>query len=97
MKTIVSEHDFIQAFVDYDRTANFTYEAREALFEYIEELEESMNEEFELDVIAICSEYNEYKDIDQYNNENDTPYLSRDDVEGLAVKVGDVGFVCYSY
>jgi hypothetical protein len=42
-----------------DRKENFTYEGRKALYAYFEEYEESTGEEIELDVIAICCEYNE--------------------------------------
>jgi len=38
-----------------DRANNFSYEALELLFNMFEELDENM----ELDVIAICCEYNE--------------------------------------
>jgi hypothetical protein len=59
MKTTVSRYDFERAFVDADRKDNFTYEGLAVLFDYLEELEASTGEEIELDVIAICCEYNE--------------------------------------
>lgn len=59
MKTAVSRYDFERAFVDADRKENFSYEGLGLLFAYFEDLEESMDEEIELDVIAICCEYAE--------------------------------------
>jgi len=56
MKTTVSRYDFERAFVDADRKENFSYEALGLLFDYFEE---QTGEEIELDVIAICCEYNE--------------------------------------
>jgi len=59
MKTTVSNHDFIEAFRAYDRMDNFSYEALNLLFEYFEEYEDSTGQEIELDVIAICCDFNE--------------------------------------
>lgn len=60
MKTTVNKFDFVRAFDTADRGNNFSRPAREALFEYLEELEESSGEEMELDVIAICCDWSEY-------------------------------------
>jgi hypothetical protein len=57
MKQTVNKHDFVDAFRVMDRLENFTYEAREALFYYLEQDEEDTGEERELDVIALCCEY----------------------------------------
>jgi hypothetical protein len=59
MKTTVSKYDFECAFVDADRKENFSYEALGLLFDYFESYEEETGQEIELDVIAICCEYNE--------------------------------------
>ena len=55
----VTESYFIQAFEDMGRENNFSIEAREALYEYLEELSEEQGEPIELDVIAICCEFSE--------------------------------------
>ena len=60
MKQTISQSDFHDAFIRMDRKENFSWEARELLFEYFEEVDEEM----ELDVIAICCEY--------YENDADT-------------------------
>jgi hypothetical protein len=57
MKQTVNKHDFHDAFRIMDRLENFTYEAREALFDYLEQYEEGLTEEIELDVIALCCDY----------------------------------------
>lgn len=59
MKITVSKYDFERAFSDANRGDNFSYEAKHLLFDYFEELEESCGIEIELDVIAICCEYEE--------------------------------------
>lgn len=59
MKQTITRYDFERAFVDANRKENFSYEGLGLLFSYFEDLEESMDEEIELDVIAICCEYTE--------------------------------------
>lgn len=59
MKQSVDFHTFDQAFREL-RPDNFSYEGRHALFEYIEEFEDSTGEEIEFDVIALCCDFAEY-------------------------------------
>jgi len=59
MKTTVSFYDFREAFRNYDRENSYTREGLMMLFEYFEELEGDIGEEIELDVIAICCDYDE--------------------------------------
>jgi hypothetical protein len=59
MKQTVNNTDFHSAFGYMDRLNNFTYEGRNALFEYLEQLEEDTGVEYELDVIALCCEYSQ--------------------------------------
>lgn len=60
MYTRVSFYDFQRAFNDANRAENFTYSELEALFNYLEELEEDTGEQIELDVIALCCEFSAY-------------------------------------
>lgn len=55
----VTETDFIRAFDECGRGNNFSFEAREALYEYLEDLSESLGEDIELDVIGICCDFSE--------------------------------------
>mgnify|MGYP000120823213 CR=1 FL=1 len=59
MKQSVDFHTFDQAFRELSPD-NFSYEGRHALFEYIEEFEDSTGEEIEFDVIALCCDFAEY-------------------------------------
>jgi hypothetical protein len=58
MKTTVSFYSFRDQFTAI-RPKNFTYEGLTALWEYLEEYEESTGEELELDDIAICCDFSE--------------------------------------
>jgi hypothetical protein len=50
---------FREQFDTYGRGDNFSYDGLDALFEYLEEMEDSTGEEMQLDVIALCCEYTE--------------------------------------
>ena len=63
MKTTVSCRDFIQAFRSAGRADQFSLTGLIALFDYLEELEADIGEEFELDVIALCCDYTEYSSV----------------------------------
>ena len=65
MKQTIGFCQFCDAFRDMDRKENFSYDGLLVLFDYFEELEDSTGEDIELDVIAICCDYNElsYNDI----------------------------------
>jgi hypothetical protein len=80
MKTTVSRYDFERAFADYNRKEDFSYEGLRLLFDYLEEYEESTGEEVELDVIAICCEYNEESTADIARNYSiDLAHLDAED------------------
>jgi hypothetical protein len=51
----ISQRQFIDAFHNMNRSANFSYASLCALYDYFEHIDENM----ELDVIAICCEYEE--------------------------------------
>ena len=61
MKETVNESRFIEAFNTL-RPDNFSRNALVALFDYLDQLEQDLGEEQELDVIAICCEWTEYRD-----------------------------------
>ena len=60
MKTTVTSHQFVEAFRACGRESQFSRAALFALFEYLEEYENSTGEEIELDPIGICCEFAEY-------------------------------------
>lgn len=74
---------FIRRFEDYKRVAtlenpngNFTRKGLRALFGYLNDLSE---EDIKLDVIALCCDFSEYKNLDEYckdyKTENTENYL----------------------
>ena len=61
MKTTVTETQFKDAFKNYGREDNFSYDGLTALFEWFEEYEESTGVEVEFDCIAICCDFSEHE------------------------------------
>lgn len=51
---------FVDAFRRMDREDQFSREALEALFNYLEEYEQDTGEDLELDVVGLCCEFTEY-------------------------------------
>ncbi len=60
MKTTVNRHDFVRAFETCGRKDQFSTGALWALFEYLEEYEDSCGVELELDPVGICCEWAEH-------------------------------------
>jgi hypothetical protein len=58
MKQSVNFSAFVDAFHACDRYDSYGYEALKVIFEYLEQYEEETGQEIELDVIAICCDYN---------------------------------------
>jgi hypothetical protein len=59
MKTTIDFSDFREAFRRYGRADSYTAEGLEMLFNHFEEMESDTGTEMELDVIAICCDYDE--------------------------------------
>lgn len=62
MKQTINRYEFVEAFRSMDRYDCFGYTALQALFDYLEDYEDSTGEEMELDVIAICCDWTNYDD-----------------------------------
>ncbi len=61
MKQTINVNDFRDAFTEYGRNDNFSYDGLGALFDYLEDYEEDTGEELDLDVVALCWDFTEYK------------------------------------
>jgi|TARA_R100000093_G_scaffold58867_1_gene30793 hypothetical protein len=61
----LTEHDFINLTNKFSQHKdNFSYEGKKALFEYLQEYEQSTDEQIEFDYIALCVDYSEYDNLD---------------------------------
>ena len=93
MKITVSESQFRDAF--QRRPDNFSYEGLSALFEYLEEYEDSTGEEIELDPIAICCEYAEYENLEEFQKDYGDDYNSIEEIEDhtQVIRIDDEAFI----
>jgi hypothetical protein len=57
--------DFRQQFKNYNRENQFSPRGLDALFEYLEEIDEN----WELDVIALCCDFTEYESLEELQKE----------------------------
>jgi hypothetical protein len=81
MKRTINEYQFCRAFDEMNRSENFSYEGRKAIFEYLEQYEEDTGEEIELDVIAICCDFSEYANLAEFQAEYGAEYETLEDIE----------------
>ena len=71
---------------------NFSYEGRKALFDYLEELEDDTGEKIEFDPIALCCEYSEYENIQEFWNDydkEDYPTINKIEDNTAVIKIQD--------
>tara|TARA_R100000808_G_C2074647_1_gene100811 strand:- start:91 stop:447 length:357 start_codon:yes stop_codon:yes gene_type:complete len=81
VSVLYNANDLEAMFKECGRENSFTRVGMQALFEHLEELSEEMGEDIKIDVIALCCEFAEYDDIDDYNGQNGTEYASWDEAE----------------
>ena len=99
MKSNVSLSDFRNAFRDHNRE-NFSYEGLEALYNWIEEMDDNCGTETELDVIALCCEFTEYKNLAEFHqNYSIENYETIDDVsnETAIIMIDDDRFIIHDF
>ena len=98
MKQTVYFEDFNKAF-QKTRPNNFSRDALGALYNYFQEIEADTGEEFDLDAIAICCDYTEYKNFQELKSN----YLDVNTLEDLRNKTtvipidGTQGFIIQNY
>ena len=98
MKKTVSRYEFKSEF-EAIRPDNFSNEGLNALFDYLEDLEESLCEEFELDVIAFCCEYSEYESIEDFQDNYGDDYETIEDIEEATtvIMINDESFIIQDF
>ena len=65
IKTI-NEYDFIDAFHKMGKEENFSRNGLIALYEELKMVENDIGKPIELDVIALCCEFTEYNNLDEF-------------------------------
>lgn len=100
MKQTINESQFIQAFTDYDRQDQFSYEGLKALYNFIDELDQDCDTETELDVIALCCEFTEYDSLEEFQDNygaDDYPDLEAIQDSTLLIMVDNDSFIIQDF
>ena len=66
MLATIKKSTFIQFFTDMGQGHRFSYEGRQAIFAHLEKVEKETGEPIELDIIALCKFYTEFKNISDF-------------------------------
>ena len=72
----LTKSQFSDAFYKMGRGNQFSYEAKNLIYDYLDELDN-----YELDVIGICCEFAEYETLKEFQNDYGKEYESFDDIE----------------
>jgi hypothetical protein len=99
MKTTVNFSGFCDAFNRMGRKDQFTYSGLRVLFDYFEQYEEDTGEEVEMDVIAICCEFNESTPDEiraDYSVSSDRDLMEYLQYHTLVAGVTDDGSIVYA-
>jgi len=95
MKTTIDYYEFERWFFDH-RPNNFSPAGLKSLYNYFEDYEEDTGESVEFDPIALCVEFTEYENIDEFhkNYDKDT-YPNKDEIMDYTqvIEVGLESFI----
>ena len=97
MKKTISKSEFIKEFDEHNRGDNFSIQGREALFNYLESLEEDTGSEIELDIIAICCEYSEYDNFEELKKDYDIEDMKELEENTSVIIINSDSFIIQCY
>lgn len=74
-------NDFLEEFEKYGRRDQFSYEGKKALYNYLNQLSDDIDEPIELEVIGLCCDFTEYETLEDFNYYYNLDLNSIDDIE----------------
>jgi len=99
MKTTLNFYEFSRWF-EQNRPNNFSRVGLRGLYDYLEEYEDSTGEEIEFDPIALCCEYTEYDDLEEFHCSYDPEeYPDKDTIQDYTqlVDLGGENFIIQNF
>jgi len=95
----INQYDFIDAFRKMGRENSFSYNGLVALHEYLEMLEDDLGQEIELDVIALCCEYAEYDNLEEFQADYGNEYETIEDIQNATsvIMIDDDSFIIQQF
>jgi hypothetical protein len=99
MKITINFDGFERAFQRYGRGEQFSYEGLQALFEWLEDLEDCEGKERELDVIGLCCDFTEYENLKEFQDDYGKDYICMEDIENETevIPVDDESFIIVDF
>jgi len=93
-----TEYDAIDRARAYGRLDQFEPAGWRALFDYLTELTEDTGVPAELDIIALCCDFQRFENVDEYNEQYGTDHGSSYDIEEVATVIDDgPAFICHAH
>tara|TARA_R110002020_G_scaffold165449_2_gene352887 strand:+ start:1466 stop:1765 length:300 start_codon:yes stop_codon:yes gene_type:complete len=99
MKTTIDFHQFANWFQEH-RPHNFSRAGLQGLFDYLEDYEDDTDESIEFDPIALCVEYTEYQDLDEFHQSYDKEeYPDLDEIRDWTqvIELGNESFIIHNF
>lgn len=89
----ITESAFLQAFDDMNRGDNYSYEGRQALYGYLSALSECVD--IELDIIGICCDFDEWENLEEFQQAYGQEYETLEDIEERTqvIRIDDEAFI----
>ena len=99
MKKTINFYDFERAFSSDTYQDHFSYEGKKALFEYLEEYEDSTGEQIELDIVALCCDFAEYESIEHFQSDYSNEYTDMETIQDCTsvIMVSEKGFIVQQF
>lgn len=93
----LTKSDFVQAFKQSSRKDQFSYEALEAIFEYLEDYSNDTGENVEFDIVSICCDWAEmtWQEVAQSYNVDLSDVADEDKADAVWDFLTDGSAGCY--
>ena len=94
----INQYDFIDAFKGM-REDNFSRNGLIALYEELEMVENDIGQPIELDVIALCCEFAEYNNLDEFKADYGDEYETIEDIQNATtvIMIDDDSFIIQQF
>lgn len=86
MKQTINISIFVDEFQSI-RPGNFSYDGLNVLFDYLEEYEDAAGQEMELDIIALCCEFSEYEDLEDFKSNYGDDFQTIEDIHSYTTVI----------
>jgi len=77
----ITQSQFKDAFIKMGRKDNFSFEGLSVLYDFLNGAYEGTDQEYKLDVIALCCDFTEYESFEDFKKDYGQSYQSIEDLE----------------